>query len=124
MPEEITSIHSWSGVVTDPSFGAANVTLSEFRAQLNTDFRVDADGEPLSLRLAEIVEGRAAAGYEQFSLFFHGPATRTLPQALHHLRHDAIGDLTIFMVPTADSSAETIVYEASFYRKSLNRPSE
>ena len=34
-----------------------------------------------------------------FSLLFHGPATPFLPQGTYPLRHDAIGDFPLFLVP-------------------------
>jgi len=86
-----------------------------FRVHLDTTFMADSQGVPL--RLAEVVDERASAGIEQFSLFFHGPADRVLPQGTYALEHAALGPLALFLVPVVGSNHERIVYQACFSRR-------
>lgn len=101
---------------TDPGLGAAQVDVATFRAQCNTTFRVTRDGDQIPLLLAEVADGGAGGGIERFSLCFHGPADRMLEQGTYAFDHDALGSLTLFIVPILGSTAERIVYQASFAR--------
>lgn len=49
----------------------------------------------------------------QFSLFFSGPLERAVEQGTHALRHDALGDLHLFLVPLGPAG-DTMRYEAAF----------
>jgi hypothetical protein len=92
------------------------IELAAFRSQLDTTFRVDDGAEPVSLTLAEVVAERPIAGVERFSLLFHGPSDRMLPQDTYSFHHDALGELTLFIVPVLGSNDARIVYEACFNR--------
>jgi hypothetical protein len=85
-----------------------------YRAQLETIFRVEQDAVAIPLRLVEVADERVSGGMRQFSLLFHGPADRLLPQGTYALRHDALGDLDLFIVPIVGSNRERIVYQACF----------
>ena len=87
-----------------------------FREQVDTIFRVDHDSGPIQLRLVEVADGPAGGGFQRFSLLFHGPADRVLPQGTYDFHHDALGSLMVFIVPVIGSNAERIVYEAVFSR--------
>jgi hypothetical protein len=100
----------------DPSLGAAHVDVATFRTQCDTTFFVIHDGDQVPLLLAEVADGPAGGGIERFSLFFHGPADRVLTQGTYEFEHDALGSLTLFIVPILGSTPERIVYEASFVR--------
>jgi len=50
---------------------------------------------------------------QPFSIFLLGPADVLISQATHPLRHDAFGDLTIFLVPIARRE-DGFEYEAVF----------
>ena len=84
-----------------------------YREQLGTIFSVDQPG-PIELQLTEVTDERVSGGIRQFSLFFHGPADRILPQGTYSFRHAALGSLMLFIVPVIGSNAERIVYQACF----------
>jgi len=85
-----------------------------FRAQLDTVFRVQDAAGAVPLRLAEVEVGPVSGGLLQFSLFFHGPADRFLPQSTYEFDHDALGRLALFIVPIVGSNRARIVYQACF----------
>jgi hypothetical protein len=88
-----------------------------FREQLDTIFQLDveADGSgPIQLRLVNVADDGVASGIRQFSLFFHGPADRVLPQNTYSFRHEALGSLALFIVPVVGSNRERVVYQACF----------
>lgn len=85
-----------------------------FREHLDTVFMVDRDADSIPLRLAEVSDERIGANLRQFSLFFHGAPDCILPQGTYAFRHDALGVLTLFIVPVVGSNADRIVYQACF----------
>ena len=87
---------------------------ARFRAQLNTTFLVGLDSATVALRLVDVVEGRVSGGMRQFSLYFHGPADRVLPQDTYVFQHEALGVLALFIVPVVGSDLQRIVYQACF----------
>lgn len=78
------------------------LTPDTFRPHIGTEFVVDVEGgDPLVLTL-EAVEtlGRGhELRAEPFSLAFAGPPDRMAPQGTFTLRHAALGELEIFVVP-------------------------
>ena len=87
-----------------------------FRQHVNTIFHVGAGPDRVQLQLAEVAGEQISRGIQQFSLFFHGPAGRLLPQGTYSLDHDALGSLALFIVPVIGSNDERIVYQACFSR--------
>jgi len=87
-----------------------------YREQVDTVFQVEHQAGPVPLRLAEVADQGTGGGFQQFSLFFHGPADRLLPQGTYAMRHDALGTLALFIVPIVGSNAERIIYQAAFSR--------
>jgi len=87
-----------------------------FRAQIDTVFDVDHDSGAVPLRLAEVADERSGGGFEQFSLFFHGPPDRLLPQGSYSFRRDGFAALELFIVPVLGSNHERIVYQACLSR--------
>jgi hypothetical protein len=85
-----------------------------YREQLGTIFLAEHGGTRLGLRLVDVVEERATAGLQQFSLFFHGPADQILQQGTYSFTHHALGPLALFIVPVIGSNPERIVYQACF----------
>jgi hypothetical protein len=85
-----------------------------FREQIDTIFEVDHDSGPTALRLAEVTDQRGGGGMLQFSLFFHGAPDRLLSQGTYAFRHEALGSLSLFIVPIIGSNAERIIYQACF----------
>ena len=106
----------------DPMSAAGQIDLAAFAAQLDTTFRVGGDADLIPLRLAEVVDGRLAGGLQRFSLLFHGPPDRMLPQGMYSFHHDALGELVLFIVPVIGSNDERIIYEACFSRPSPAPP--
>jgi hypothetical protein len=87
-----------------------------YRPLLESAFVIDQDAGPVELRLVRVDEERVSGGFGQFSIFFHGPASRLLPQGIHALRHQTLGTIELFLVPVVGSNRERILYEACFSR--------
>ena len=100
----------------EPLSESAQRDAATFRAHLDTTFVADPGAGGIPLRLADVVDERVSGGMEQFSLFFHGPADRLLPQGTYVLEHAALGVLALFLVPVVGSNHERIVYQACFSR--------
>ena len=88
----------------------------EFVEQLNTKFRVAVEtDEPLELELVKVSDLKSGGGQEFFSLLFHGTKDNFLPQQLHELEHDTLGQGSLFLVPVG-AKDDIIEYEAVFNR--------
>ena len=85
-----------------------------FREHLDSVFQVDDETDPIQLRLVEVSDEGVAHGIRQFSLFFHGPADRVLPQNTYAITHESLGSIALFIVPVVGSNRERIVYQACF----------
>jgi ribosomal protein S18 acetylase RimI-like enzyme len=97
-----------------PATGSVASDPGVFRPHVGTTFTVT-PGDA-ALQLAEVSEMQAGGGMLQFSIFFHGPADRLLPQGTYTLRHDALGPLALFIVPIMGSNEDRIIYEACLSR--------
>ena len=101
---------------------AERPTEENFSRHLNTKFQLRLETpEPVALELAEVNvykdESGAQEGWERFTAVFHGPAEAFLPQHMYQLRHEAMGDLTLFLVPIGRDE-RGFRYEAVFnYQK-------
>ena len=80
------------------------------------DVQPSAAKPTVPLRLADVIDGRSDQRFQRFSLIFHGPPSPVLPQGMYSFRHDAMGEMMLFIVPVLDSNDERIVYEACFSR--------
>jgi hypothetical protein len=99
-----------------------SLTADDFAAHLATVFRLQTGGEPLPIELVEVQRasyagkpaavGPAGRG-EPFTLLFRGPRSPYAPQGIHHLEHDQLGTLEIFLVPIGPDDAG-MRYEAVF----------
>ena len=89
----------------------------DFAEQLNTKFRVVEMDEPLELELVKVSDLKSGGGQEFFALLFHGTKDNLLPQQLHELEHDTLGQGSIFLVPVG-AKDDIIEYEAVFNRMS------
>ena len=65
------------------------------------------------LTLTEVAGHIQTERNETFSLLFHGPLERFMPQGIHKLKHPKLGELEIFLVPIAQDK-EGFQYEAVF----------
>ena len=90
-------------------------TRDDFAGCLHTRFRVmDAPQQAvLDLELAQVSELRGNRSAQTFSIVFHGPAGRFMPQRIYRLSHDRLGELELFLVPVG-KEGESILYEAVF----------
>jgi hypothetical protein len=87
-----------------------------FAKQVNTEFHVhDPATRPFSLKLSQVVKRTKSAQQETFSLLFHGPAAHFMPQGIHKLKHEQLGEVDIFLVPVGKDS-DGFEYEAVFNR--------
>jgi hypothetical protein len=96
---------------------AASLTEQEFAQHVGTKFQLKLDPQPIELNLAE-VKGYLPGpgdhtGMERFSVFFEGPGSIRLPQAVYRLDHELMGEFDIFLVPIAGSD-QGFRYEAVF----------
>jgi hypothetical protein len=95
-------------------------TVATFQPYVGTTFLVTVqDATAIELRLIEAEPtgtDRVASSSEgriPFSLLFRGPAEVTLEQLTHHLEHESLGSLDIFLVPIHPDD-EGPLYEAVF----------
>ncbi|WP_406700935.1 hypothetical protein V5E97_19275 [Singulisphaera sp. Ch08] len=98
------------------------LSISDFMEHVDQLFHVIREtGETVELRLIEAkplgLRGAlsAAGGREPFSLIFRGPFQVGLSQQIHSLKHEAFGELTLFLVPLgAEGDPEGTHYQAVF----------
>lgn len=102
------------------------MSYAALSAQVTTLFRVRLDaGKQVTLKLlkarqAPVRPTRAGsrspadAGNEKFSLIFSGPKDELLPEAIHHLEHDVLGKLDIYLGRIGTPDEHSVRYEAVF----------
>ncbi len=95
----------------------AGPTLELFEPLLGQVFAVAFADEVFALTLAE---AKSIGNFipqvhdrPPFSLVFHCPDVRVLPQAIYPLKHDQLGLQEMFLVPIA-GNAEGVSYEAVY----------
>jgi uncharacterized protein DUF6916 len=87
----------------------------EFRPHLNTKFRVLKPESETEIELIEVSEVKKTRGQEMFWLVFRGPLQQFVPQGCYEMRHDKMGEFSLFIVPIRDDS-QGFYYEAVFNR--------
>ena len=88
-----------------------DATPDTFRPHVGTTFSIEVeDGEPLVLTLEEANPHGAGHEFRQqpFSLVFSGPQDRLATQGNYLLRHPALGDFVLFMVPIGPGRYEVV----------------
>jgi hypothetical protein len=92
----------------------------DFTKQLGTKFRVllETEGAPeVSLELDSVEPfptlPHSRSDVERFSVYFYGPGDFFLPQRIHKLAHEQMGELELFLVPIAQDQ-RGFRYEAVF----------
>lgn len=91
-------------------------TKESFAEHLNTKFHIPLQPSgAVELELTEVVSTLSTPRQEQFSIIFLGPANIYLPQSTYSMRHDAMGELDLFIVPVGRDS-KGFRYEAVFNR--------
>lgn len=94
-----------------------NLSIKEFREQLNSTFTVPVDeAGTVVLELFDAVEGNTSPAMELFSLYFRGPFTPRLRQQTHRMEHEKLGVIEIFITPIEASQEKGTVYESVFHR--------
>ncbi|HWF19506.1 MAG TPA: hypothetical protein VG754_09565 [Verrucomicrobiae bacterium] len=101
-----------------------SLTQAKFAECLNTGFQVWINStETMELRLAEVTSGLMAASngqrggqFESFSLMFHGPNSRFLPQKTYTFEHPRLGKFELFIVPVG-RDGDLFKYQAVFNRR-------
>jgi hypothetical protein len=92
----------------------AQIEPHPMRAYIGAEFEVcDKPDQVFRLKLSEVVEYSKTERSETFSLFFYGPLDHFMRQGIHKLKHEELGELEIFLVPTAKNQAG-FQYEAAF----------
>src|SRR5205809_7564900 len=96
---------------------SANLTQDEFAKHVGTTFQLKLDQGDLALQLTEVKaylpRENEQHGMERFSIFFDGPGSMRLPQGIFSLRHEAMGEIEIFLVPISGDE-KGYRYEAVF----------
>jgi hypothetical protein len=102
------------------------LTYATFAGLEKAKFRVPLDEtHGIELELVEVLlvrprgeasTGASEAGQESFSLLFHGPDNRLLPQRMHVFEQEKIGSFELFIVPVG-RVAGAIQYQAIFNRQ-------
>ena len=88
-----------------------------FSEQLHTRFTVNAgSAAPMALELVEVSEHETSPKMELFTLHFLGAAAPRLPQQIHHLEHEKLGTLGIFLTAIGLGADQRILYESVFHR--------
>ena len=85
--------------------------LNVFTGLVGSTFEVV--GEAVCLALVGITEHVKTERNEAFSLFFEGPTAPMFPQGIRKLKHEALGELELFLVPVG-RNANGYQYEAVF----------
>jgi uncharacterized protein DUF6916 len=92
------------------------LTKTMFEENLNTRFWLLNEGsEPYAMDLVEVTNGHSTPRQEQFALHFRGDRNQIFPQHIYPMKHDAIGDFDLFLVPVGRGETGTF-YEAVFNR--------
>jgi hypothetical protein len=81
--------------------------------QLNTKFALTDTAEPFELELIEISKPTETSRQIYFSLFFRGNKNFMLPQGTYQMKHERLGTMVLFIVPTS-LEADGFRYEAVF----------
>lgn len=98
-------------------FRLEDATASFFRRYLNMPFHArSADGARVRMVLREVAERPVTRNIEQFSLIFHAPPGRTVPDGTQTLHHSTLGAFDLFIVPIGAGNARRTVYQACFSR--------
>ncbi len=81
--------------------------------QLNTKFALIDAAQPLELELVEVTKPTVTASQTFFSLYFLSRGDFMLPQGTYRINHEQLGEMEIFLVPTAHDN-NGFKYEAVF----------
>lgn len=89
-------------------------TSETFVPLIGQRFPMEVPGGTLDLVLAEVIAlPPRPAGRQPFTLLFHEPAGRLVPQGMHPVSHPRLGTFELFVVPIGPDPAG-MRYEAVF----------
>ncbi len=93
-------------------------TADLFRGHVGTLFQLrTADGVRVPLTLKQVTERQVSRGFAQFSLIFHAPGFRPVPDGTYTFQHRVLGEFDVFVVPVGAGSAHRTSYQACFSRR-------
>jgi hypothetical protein len=111
MADGRSAIHRMSG-----GFDLKDATASAFLPHVHTVFRlISASGDRVRVTLAEVAERPVSRNVAQFSLIFHAPRGRALPDGIHAFEHPSLGAFDLFVTRVGAGKRRT-VYQACFSR--------
>lgn len=120
--DEMHLVLEWRQPDEVPAAATPVWSPDHFRGLTDTWLDVVHDGGTVPLLLKEVREHPPSGGMVRFSILLHGPGGRPLPQGTHTFRHPALGDIELFTVPVAGSTAERMLYEICFSRPERTVP--
>lgn len=92
---------------------AEEISYEEFAEQVNTKFRLTENEKEFEIELVETTAPVINASQKMYSLFFTSPKDYFLPQKTYELRHDELGEVTLFLVPIGETE-NRFRYQAVF----------
>lgn len=79
---------------------AFGLRKSDFKAELNTDFRVSVNRSKVCVKLVDVADLRPhTRNGEAFSLMFRGDASLSLNQDTYVIEHERLGKFSFLLVP-------------------------
>ena len=94
-----------------------DATAALFLPHLNTEFVMRSpSGQRAQMSLAKVLERPLTRNVEQFSLIFHTLGAEACHDGIFAIRHPALGDFDLFMVPVGAPKDRRRVYQACFSR--------
>lgn len=85
----------------------------DFAEQVNTKFFLTENEKEFEIKLVEATVPVINASQKFYSLFFTSPKDYFLPQKTYELRHDELGEVTLFLVPIGETE-DRFRYQAVF----------
>jgi hypothetical protein len=101
-----------------------NLGCADFAAHINSKFiatveeadpELDTAGKQAELTLIKADEHKSDE-CDCFSLIFDGPQDPVLQQRIYPMKHEALGDLALFIVPVLKEGSSECQYQAVFNR--------
>ena len=96
---------------------SANLTEEEFSKHVGSGFQIEAGDRVIELKLVEVQgylpKENEQRGMERFSLLFEGPGDLLLAQQTLQLKHEQMGEVSLFLVPLGREE-NGVRYEAVF----------
>ena len=91
-------------------------TIDMFSGHVGTKFLMHCgESQTAELELQSVRDVGSSARQQQFSLVFLGPENAPLAQGIYRVGHDALGELSLFLVPIGKDNSG-VSYEAVFNR--------